>query len=543
MKISQLRVRKFKRFKDLTVSDIPETTRLVVLIGPNGSGKSSLLDALDFFTSRARPRGQEFDPDYHLKAGCELSADEGRGQGLVTVEFHDWPSDSGEIETMASNAFCFRTSYRVQTDAKMSWSDVEHTRHVIQDARQPLRMNAIDARVAHNYQRMVLRGFEELYQQGTEDPRRSEMRERLIGPVRESMRRVFPGLILASQGNPLAGGTFLFDKGTSPNFRYTNLSGGESGAFELLLDFVVNRPDFNDTVFCIDEPDLHMHSALQGALLEELFRLIPDRCQLWITTHSIGTIRKARELWREAPTEVLFLDFGGKDFDQPVTLTPVAPDRAFWKRTLAVAIDDLADLVAPRHIILCEGGRPDTGATRNPEFDAKCYNRIFEREFPDHQFVSLGGAEDVDRNSVLVRTVLGGMLTGVRFSKLIDRDDRGDPEVERLRGEGTRVLSWRNIESYLWHDEILGKLCANHGQEGLLPSVLEQKARLLEASAQRDNPADDHASIAGELYVYVKRALGATQLANTASEFALDVLAPLVPETEVYRQLKADIFD
>ena len=46
MKIKEIKLEGFRRFKNLTIKDIPEEARLVVMIGPNGSGKSSVFDAL-----------------------------------------------------------------------------------------------------------------------------------------------------------------------------------------------------------------------------------------------------------------------------------------------------------------------------------------------------------------------------------------------------------------------------------------------------------------------------------------------------------------
>ena len=49
MKIKSIELQGFRRFKNLTIKDIPEEARLVVMIGPNGSGKSSVFDALHKF--------------------------------------------------------------------------------------------------------------------------------------------------------------------------------------------------------------------------------------------------------------------------------------------------------------------------------------------------------------------------------------------------------------------------------------------------------------------------------------------------------------
>ena len=47
MRIKKIELKNFKRFTDLTISEIPESAKLVLLIGSNGSGKSCLFDAFD----------------------------------------------------------------------------------------------------------------------------------------------------------------------------------------------------------------------------------------------------------------------------------------------------------------------------------------------------------------------------------------------------------------------------------------------------------------------------------------------------------------
>ena len=139
-----------------------------------------------------------------------------------------------------------------------------------------------------------------------------------------------------------------------------------------LLDVFVKSKEYKDAIYCIDEPEDHLASGLHGRLLEAILDLIPKEAQLWIATHSVGFVRKAYELMREQ-NNVAFLDFSGRNFDQSELVTPCTPDRAFWQTTYRVALDDLADLIAPSNIVICEGKETagDTG------FDSECYNQIF----------------------------------------------------------------------------------------------------------------------------------------------------------------------
>ena len=70
-----------------------------------------------------------------------------------------------------------------------------------------------------------------------------------------------------------------------------NLSAGEKSAFDLILDMVVQSKYYPDAIYCIDEPETHMHTKLQGRVLRELYLLIPGQSQLWISTHSIGMLQ------------------------------------------------------------------------------------------------------------------------------------------------------------------------------------------------------------------------------------------------------------
>lgn len=539
MKIKEVKLTDFRRFSNLTIRSIPQTAKLIVLLGRNGSGKSSVFDAFSLFSTGVKHNNcyNDYDNNYLAKIRADGTAPEGRSESRIRVEFYDCSKlKYGDDEGRKS--FYFRSAYRFEEGFHMD--GLRRQAPLLSDEEDPCWMVARDKRVSANYQSMVSFLIEELSEPGSDnDVSRTRLRDKYIAAVQASMKRIFPDLNLESFGRPLQDGTFLFTKGASHNFPYKNLSGGEKAAFDLLLDFVIKTKDFNNTVFCIDEPELHMHSSLAGNLLEEMNNLIPSNCQLWIATHSLGMIRKAKELYEANPESVVFLDFSNRDFDAPQIVEPIVPTRTYWKSAFEVALGDMVSLIAPKRIFLCEGQRREQGARRNPNFDARCYNQIFEREFPDVQFISVGGCNDVDKNALIAGSVLKECVSGVKIETIYDCDDRSSQEVADLVAQGGRVLTLRDLENYLWNDEVLGKLCHVNQHDELLSQLLATKNQLMVGVT----PPDDVKSIAGPLYNAVKSTLGLTKCGNTHEAFARDTLAPLIePGMSVYAQLKKDIF-
>ena len=483
MKIKEVKLTDFRRFSNLTIRSIPQTAKLIVLLGRNGSGKSSVFDAFSLFSTGIKHNNcyNDYDNNYLAKIRADGTAPEGRSESRIRVEFYDCSKlKYGDDEGRKS--FYFRSAYRFEEGFHMD--GLRRQAPLLSDEEDPCWMVARDKRVSANYQSMVSFLIEELSEPGSDnDVSRTRLRDKYIAAVQASMKRVFPDLNLESFGRPLQDGTFLFTKGASHNFPYKNLSGGEKAAFDLLLDFVIKTKDFNNTVFCIDEPELHMHSSLGGNLLEEMNNLIPSNCQLWIATHSLGMIRKAKELYEANPESVVFLDFSNRDFDAPQIVEPIVP---------------------------------------NPNFDARCYNQIFEREFPDVQFISVGGCNDVDKNALIAGSVLKECVSGVKIETIYDCDDRSSQEVADLVAQGGRVLTLRDLENYLWDDEVLGKLCHVNQHDELLSQLLATKNQLMVGVT----PPDDVKSIAGPLYNAVKSTLGLTKCGNTHEAFARDTLAP-----------------
>jgi predicted ATPase len=524
MKIKRIELINFKRFTHLIIEDLPETAKLVVLVGSNGSGKTSLFEAfrrwMDSYV------GAMNDPEYLSKGGL--------GTPTRKIEFHS------ALPTQPKKIIYIRSAYRNEPDFTMNTLNKVGAAF---DTQELNRLIDNDSRVSKNYQRIVSQTVAGVFTGQHDNKKVSELREELIGRIRKSMKNVFDNLTLQGTGDPLSNGSFYFQKGIVQNFHFKNLSAGEKAAFDILLDIIIKRQEFNDTIFCIDEPDLHMHTKLQAKLLEEMYTLIPNTCQLWISTHSIGMIRKAVELQKKFSNEVVFLDFHNLNPDAPITLKPTQIARDIWKQILEVALDDLAQLVVPKRIIFCEG-EPVTSPARNKEFDAQCLRKIFAQEFPDTDFISAGNADSVQKKTLDIISTLQILSKGIEIVRLIDRDDHSSEQISELQSKGTKVLKQRDLESYLWDDEIIRKLCSLHDKSEMNADCLQIKKNAIQNSITRGNPADDVKSASGEMYTQIIKKLGLTGCGNDTASFSRDTLAPLITsETMVYKDLKKEIFE
>ena len=261
-----------------------------------------------------------------------------------------------------------------------------------------------------------------------------------------------------------------------------------------------------------------MSPALQSTLLDELYALVPDNSQLWLATHSIGMMRRARDLSLNSPGSVAFLDFDGVNFDLPQRLTPVESNRPFWKRAMQIALDDLAGYVAPERVVLCEGGRANSGR----DFDADCYNEIFQQEFPHVLFLGAGNAHDIQNDPRGVGRLLKRSRRYSGF-RSIDRDDRTDAEIEALREQPIRVLSLRNIESYLLDDRVLVSLCELFEFAELSQQLLDAKTEALRNSVAAGGASDDLKRVAGDVYNTAKRLLSGQKLGATPGRLWLAI--------------------
>ncbi len=526
MKIKNIEIKNFKRFSDVKIQGLSEEVKLVLVVGPNGSGKSSLFEAFNsWYKLHCHGNISGFiDKSYFAKNQSQNSNQEND----IKIEFF---IDSQQLAYNKKTMY-FRTAYRNEPEFDIN------SLNRIGIPYEQLRVDKLinnDQVVSQNYQRLINDTLAGVYSDDNDMKTVKNLREELIGALRNSMKNVFDDLTLNNIGSPLDDGAFNFKKGIIESYHYKNLSGGEKSAFDLLLDLTLKIQYYDNTIFLIDEPETHMHTSLQGKLIEELCKIIPDNSQLWLTTHSLGIMRSAQKLANTNPDSVAILDLSGIDFDTDITINPSRLDKLVWEKFLSIALDDFADLIAPQYIILCEGSL--SGRGRN-NFDAEIYNKIFASKYPNVSFIAGGACNDLEKNDHLGMKVLENILPKSIISRVVDRDEKSDEEVEKCKQNGINVLAKRHLESYLFDDEVIDKLVSIH-DGSKLDEVKRMKQNVIASIVAQGKVEDDIKSASGMIYNGLKSILNLRQRGNTADAFMLSTLAELMTEDmNLYKELE-----
>ena len=461
-----------------------------------------------------------------------------RASKLVDIDFYDidLPKDIGNSSDIKGH-FYFRSAYRNEPDFQID------SMHRQQDPTESIRLDSLiqnDQTVSANYQRLIANTIAGVFDNENDAKAVATLRGELIGKIQSALKRVFEDLELSSVGDPLQNGNFYFTKGTTKNFSYRNLSAGEKSAFDLMLDMVVQSKYYPDAIYCIDEPETHMHTKLQGRVLRELYLLIPGQSQLWLSTHSIGMLQEAEEIEKEHPGTVAFLDFGGRDFDTDQVIRPARIGKAVMDKFYELAFGDFAKLMLPKTLVFCEGD--PNGKTRK-DFDKIIYSTIFADTHPEAFFISGGSCNDIENIEKTHGEIISTLLQNSKIIKIVDRDDRSSKEVSDLASKGIKVLKERNLESYLLDDAVLKKLCDSVGKPEKYDECLREKNEALTASIGRGNAADDYKSARGDIYNALKKCLTLVKCGNNADTFIRDTLAPLItPDMNVFKKLETEVF-
>lgn len=464
MKIKKLHLKKYKRFSDLTIDLGESPKRIVALVGPNGCGKSSVFDAMLFLKNAyGRIGGSSSRKDYRYH-----SLDQAPNYDYQNISIIFTDGDFATVNTRKkqegkeNTIFSFRSSFRYNGSLNVTESK----------AVSELRKNDfgassaadIDQRIDQNYRRLNIKYNKYL---NDNDCRPSEAKAHIIGELNAAIGNCLK-LKIDNLGNIEAGkGTFFFKKEDTANvFEYNVLSSGEKEVVDILLDLYLRKDEYTDSIYIIDEPELHLNTAIQRKLLIEINKMIPANCQIWVATHSIGFLRALQDELNEISQIIEFKE-DNKWASQAYTLTPMVKSRNNWRNLFATALDDLTGLVSPKCIVYCEGRAEPTRTGGERGFDAAVFNSIFGEKYPDTLFISSGGNTELDQRSEIAISILSKVFSDVEILVLKDRDmasGKDTTEADRQmylsnNPQNHRVLNRFEIENYLYDKEVLKKYC------------------------------------------------------------------------------------
>lgn len=468
MFIKRIKLNGYKRFKSLTIDLGENPKRIIALVGPNGCGKSSVFDGLLYHSEAYGQLGNKGTKDFRYHSIDQVPS---YNYQQIEVDFTIGPFQQiwgqKNKEGLAGTIFSFRSPYRYNSNLRVSQSRaVSELR--LNDYGASLSVD-IDDKMEENYRRLNIKYNNYLNQQ---DCRPSEAKKHIIGELNKSIKNCLD-LYITSLGNIEDNkGTLFFSKSDYQNkeFEFNVLSSGEKEVVDILLDLYLRQDDYNDTVFLIDEPELHINTAIQRKLLIEINRLIGENCQLWVATHSIGFFRALQE---ELKDDCQIIEFGA-DVPWATTeqvLRPIQKTRNQWSRIFSTALDDLAGLVSPLRIVYCEGKDNPGSGYRERGLDAQVYNNIFGETYPETLFVSSGGNTELDQRSNIAIAILGKVFPSVEILVCKDRDMSSgalNSESDRQlylknNSDNHRVIKRWELENYLYDKEVLKKYCTDNG--------------------------------------------------------------------------------
>lgn len=468
MFIKKIELDGYKRFKSLTIDLGDSPKRIIALVGPNGCGKSSVFDGMLFLNNTYNRLGNKDYKDYHYHSIEQIPTYDISRIQLEFVEgnfqdVHKNKSDLGKGNTI----FSFRSPYRY--NSSLNVKQTKAVPDILLNNYGASLSSDIDDKMDSNYRRLNIKYNNYLNEQ---DCRPSEAKAHIIGELNNSLMKCLD-LYITSLGNIEDNkGTLFFSKSDyeGKDFDFNVLSSGEKEVVDILLDLYLRQDEYNDTVFLIDEPELHINTAIQRKLLIEINGLIGEKCQLWVATHSIGFLRALQEELKddcqiiEFPPEVPWAT-------TKQVLTPIQKNRYQWSRIFATALDDLTGLICPKRIVYCEGkDRPGTNGAEKG-MDAQVYNNIFGEAYPDTLFVSSGGNTELDQRSNIALAILGKVFPDLEIWVCKDRDMSSgalNDEDERIlylknNPDNHRVIKRWELENYLYDKDVLKRYCEING--------------------------------------------------------------------------------
>jgi len=487
MKIKSITLQNgYKRFKKTTVNLGENPKKIIVLVGPNGSGKSSVFDGMLYLQNKYSQIGQFGQKPWQFHSMEQNPGFDNAWQENVKIEFH-----SGNFSTVYSEKnkagipktiFVFRGPHRYSSNLNVT--SLSKVPNALENNTGASSTVDLDDKITQNYQRLyslIDRQYKIDGSIGYET-----VKLKIIGELNIKLNDVL-GLEVYDHGDIQDGkGTLLFKKPDQEKpFDFNVLSSGEKEVVDILLDIFLKKEIFNDSIYIIDEPELHINTAIQRKLLKAVVEMIPNSCQLWIATHSIGFLNALKQDYSDN-SDIIW--FEGNFGTEEIILVPIRKTRENWKKIFQTALEDLTGLLSPERIVYCEGRKEPGKNRREQGLDAEIYNTVFGEEYPDTLFISSGGNTEPEQYGEIAIAILGKAFQDVELLILRDMDinSNGSKTTKKqrtewlLRSPNRRMLDRKEIENYILDYEIVHKAYQDLSEEKykkIIPNIMAQNVK------------------------------------------------------------------
>ena len=511
MKVKKLQLKNgYRRFFDLTIDLGVNPKRIIALVGPNGCGKSSVLDGMLFKNNSYQVLGNKGQKNFEFHS---MNKVQNFNHTNVDIEFVEGEySAVREPRTFSGSEntlFSFRSPYRYNSNLKVGESRA--TADIKLNNYGATTSSDLDDKMEESYRRLNIK-FNKFMRDNSASATIDSTKKKIIGDLNKSLKNCLELEIFDIGDIEANKGTLFFKKADHPSsFEFNVLSSGEKEVVDILLDLYLRQDEYKETIFLIDEPELHINTSIQKKLLLEINKLIGPNCQIWIATHSIGFLRALQDELKN-DCQIIQFEEGLNLASVSHTLSPIKLSRANWQNIFNTALDDLTNLLAPKEIIYCEG-------KLNMSLDEKIFNDIFSDKYHNVLFISSTNKSESQKFAGIALTVLNKAFSDVKIKVLIDRDD--DLTIPKSKTVEIRKLQRREFENYLYDFEIL------------------QKAYPILTKDKYANICND--IINNDIKAQTKVLMS---LCNESNEkkFQLTLAASLTEETDTFKELERIIF-
>jgi hypothetical protein len=245
--------------------------------------------------------------------------------------------------------------------------------------------------------------------------------ERKLDIIQRIWQEVLPRRELVIGGNKVEARR----KGETDTFAGREMSDGERVIF-YLVGQCLSAP--KNGIILIDEPELHLHRALQTRLWDALEAERND-CLFVYLTHDLDFAAS-----RAGGTHIWLTEYGpGDKWEWDFVPTGTSLPEAL-----------LLEVLGSRKPILFVEGESE-----GPD------EQLYRLLYPGHHVIAFGGCGQIIHAVGTCKNLRLQGQVDVETLGLIDRDGRSTSEVESLNAMGVSVLEWAEIENLLVYEEVI----------------------------------------------------------------------------------------